>query len=671
METIQRLPRVGFVESFRPGQFDRVRDVARDLQETGVGLLRIMIPWSGAGMRNGAWYDWLFPELAKRFEFVPCFSIARTSPRTAAKTVTLRNEAVDYAGFLDEMIQRYGRFFEWIEVREGVARRCVSPGGAHPSRAEVMQDMTSAALRSRQLGKKILIGGIRPGYGESSLKEEFESGLMDLAGAVGLQGFPAFHGRRWRGWELLVREICEEIRSGGSDAEVWIAETGASTWRYDEYGQWREFSTVLSAGCSRVFWLSMYDREPESSERNGPGDERERHFGLKSADGREKILYRLLKNGGVESVTDRPYLRRGFPSVAHRTYSLIMGGAGFIGTNLARELMRRGRDVLVFDNLSRTGVENNLKWLDDNSGGRLGIRIADVRDEREVRESVRFADEVFDLCAQVAVTTSLRDPLHDCDVNVRGTLNVLEAVRKWGGAVPLVFTSTNKVYGDLGDLSFVPKDTRYEPEDPELRLNGVSENRPLDFHSPYGCSKGSADQYVLDYGRSFGLRTAVFRMSCIYGPHQFGNEDQGWVAHFMISLIENRPVIIYGDGKQVRDILYIEDLVDALLLAEESIDLISGNAFNMGGGPENAVSLLEVLEIAEMCTGTKPKVAFGEWRQGDQRYYVSDTRKFRNATGWRPRHRVGEGIEKLLQWLRERRDVVLDIQADSEKAVTV
>ena len=216
-----------------------------------------------------------------------------------------------------------------------------------------------------------------------------------------------------------------------------------------------------------------------------------------------------------------------------------------------------------------------------------------------------------------------------------------------------MFTSTNKVYGGLPDVKLRVRDNRYEPENDDLREHGIGESRPLDFHSPYGCSKGVADQYVIDYARTFGLPAVVFRMSCIYGPHQFGTEDQGWVAHFLIRAQKGQPITIYGDGMQVRDILYAEDLVDAFLLAQANMPTISGQAFNIGGGPQNTISLIELLDQIERLHGRRPDVRFGAWRPGDQRYYVSDTQKFRAATQWKPRVDVREGVRRLDEWLRE------------------
>jgi CDP-paratose 2-epimerase len=333
--------------------------------------------------------------------------------------------------------------------------------------------------------------------------------------------------------------------------------------------------------------------------------------------------------------------------------ALVIGGAGFIGTNLADHLLRQGRDVVVFDNLSRSGVADNLAFLRAVHGARVHLEIADVRNPVAVGGAVAGAGQVFHLAAQVAVTTSLVDPAHDFEVNARGTLNVLEGLRALPCPPPLVFTSTNKVYGGFRDLPLVRHDRRYEPKDAALRQHGISEARPLDFHSPYGCSKGTADQYILDYARTFSIPAVVFRMSCIYGPHQCGNEDQGWVAHFLRRALEGGEVTIYGDGRQVRDVLFIQDLVEALIRAQARMSTVAGRAFNIGGGPAHTVSLLELLDLIAQLRGRKCRVQRGRWRPGDQRYYVSDPRAFREATGWRPTVGVREGVTRLLRWLVE------------------
>lgn len=332
--------------------------------------------------------------------------------------------------------------------------------------------------------------------------------------------------------------------------------------------------------------------------------------------------------------------------------NLITGGSGFIGSNLAQGLLRAGERVILYDNLSRKQVEKNASWLGRQFPDKVELVVGDVRDRRKLSECVARADAVFHLAAQVAVTTSLDDPVEDFEVNAGGTLNVLEAVRATSRRPPVFFTSTNKVYGELPDLADMVEARQQRRSDVGFRLTSVSEQRPLDFHSPYGCSKGAADQYVRDYARSFGLDTVVFRMSCIYGPRQFGTEDQGWIAHFLIRALRGEPITIYGDGRQVRDVLFVTDLVDAFLRAREQCHRISGEAFNIGGGRENAVDLLEVLSLAEELVDQPLSIEFAGTRVGDQRYYVSDTSKFEQRCGWRPQVSAFDGVRRLARWLR-------------------
>lgn len=332
--------------------------------------------------------------------------------------------------------------------------------------------------------------------------------------------------------------------------------------------------------------------------------------------------------------------------------TLVTGGAGFVGSNLAHRLLAAGRKVRILDNLSRPGVEQNLQWLRSQHGEGLEFVRGDIRDADVVAQAMQGVQQVFHFAAQVAVTTSLERPQEDFAINALGTLNVLEAARARPVPPAVLMTSTNKVYGGLEDLAMTVQDRRYAPVDAEIAARGIGEARSLDFHSPYGCSKGTADQYVLDYARSYGMTTLVLRMSCIYGPRQFGTEDQGWVAHFILRALRGERITLYGDGMQVRDVLFVDDLVDAFLLAEQNAPRLSGRAFNMGGGPGNTISLLDLLDRIEALHGARPEIAFDEWRTGDQRYYVSDTGAFQRETGWAPRVAAAEGIERLYHWLQ-------------------
>jgi CDP-paratose 2-epimerase len=337
---------------------------------------------------------------------------------------------------------------------------------------------------------------------------------------------------------------------------------------------------------------------------------------------------------------------------------VITGGSGFIGANLAERLLEEGRRVILLDNLSRSGVIENAQGLHERFGSRVELVVGDVRDRATLAPLISKASAVYHFAAQVAVTTSLVDPMCDFDVNVRGTLNVLECLRGLASPPPLLFTSTNKVYGALTDVAPQETPSRYVPRDAELARLGISEERPLSFCSPYGCSKGAADQYVLDYAHSYGIPAVVFRMSCIYGPKQFGNEDQGWVAHFLIKAAQGEPITIYGDGKQVRDILFISDLLDAMELARSRVDQLSGQAFNIGGGPGNVMSLRELLRFAEELSRRPIQLRFDRMRTGDQPYYVSNTGSFRALTRWQPRVDARSGVRFLYEWLQRHRSLV-------------
>lgn len=340
---------------------------------------------------------------------------------------------------------------------------------------------------------------------------------------------------------------------------------------------------------------------------------------------------------------------------ATRGETLITGGAGFIGTNLAAYLLAQGAAVHVFDNLARPGVAENLRWLSQRFPRALRVTIADLGNAAAVGQAVAGAAHVFHCAAQVAVTASMADPLADFETNARGTLHLLEAIRRQPRPPTLLFTSTNKVYGSLGDIPLRETRRRYVVAGEPEALRGVGESRPLSFQTPYGCSKGAADQYVLDYARTYKLPACVFRMSCIYGPHQWGTEDQGWVAHFVLRALAGQPITIYGDGKQVRDILHVDDLVAAFLLAEQHIETLRGQPFNLGGGAANAWSLLELAAYLEEIGGRPVTLEMDDWRPGDQRYYISDTRRFSHETGWRPQIDGRTGIAALHRWLAARR----------------
>ncbi|MCZ8132288.1 MAG: NAD-dependent epimerase/dehydratase family protein [Steroidobacteraceae bacterium] len=330
---------------------------------------------------------------------------------------------------------------------------------------------------------------------------------------------------------------------------------------------------------------------------------------------------------------------------------LVTGGAGFVGVNVAKRLLDDAVCVRVLDSLARPGSEHNIHWLGAHYAGQFDFVRGDLRDPEVVREAIAGVEHVVHLGAQVSATASLSDPLDDFDTNVRGTLNVLEAVRLAPRPPSLVHASTSEVYGPLLDLEVRAAARRYEPVNARVRARGIPETRPLDGHGPLGCSKVAAEQYVRDYARSYGLRTTVLRIGCTYGPHECGDVDHGGVAPLVRSVLAGRPVAIRGDGLQVRDFLYVDDLVEALEQARRHADVLRGRAFNVGGGVDNALGVLDLLDHVARLTGRCPEPVFGRARAGGRRYYVTDFAAFGAATGWQPRTRVADGLERLHEWL--------------------
>jgi CDP-paratose 2-epimerase len=335
---------------------------------------------------------------------------------------------------------------------------------------------------------------------------------------------------------------------------------------------------------------------------------------------------------------------------------LITGGAGFIGSNFVSRLLQRGEQVTIFDNLSRSGSRHNLEWLRETYGDNtFKLVIGDVRDAKAIQDASRESNVIVHLAAQVAVTTSVFKPREDFEINAFGTFNVLEAARASRKNPVVLYSSTNKVYGGMDDVEVVEQSTRYNYD---TLPNGASETQPLDFHSPYGCSKGAGDQYVRDYFRIYDLPTVVFRQSCIYGTRQFGVEDQGWVAWFVIAAITGHAISIYGDGKQVRDILFVEDLLDAYDAALSQINRAAGKVYNLGGGANNTLSIWEEFcPLLEKMVGHSIPVTKGDWRPGDQKVYISDISKAEKELGWKPRIGVKEGVQRLFDWVSANRSL--------------
>ncbi len=333
---------------------------------------------------------------------------------------------------------------------------------------------------------------------------------------------------------------------------------------------------------------------------------------------------------------------------------LITGGAGFIGINTAEYFLKQGSKVFLYDNLSRKGSRTNLAWI-KKQYPKIQYVDGDIGDFTKLKKEVEGKDVVFHFAGQVAVTTSVENPREDFEANAMGALNILEAIRLSKSRPIIIYSSTNKVYGELKDIEIIEKKTRYEFKNLPF---GISETHCLDFHSPYGCSKGASDQYIRDYARIYGLKTLVFRQSCIYGPHQFGVEDQGWLAWFVIAAFFKKPIKIYGNGKQVRDVLYIDDLLRVFDLGIKNINKVKGQIYNIGGGSRNTMSVwLEFKDVLKGILGEEPVVTFESWRPGDQPIFVSDVRKAKRDLGWEPKVSIKEGTKKLFDWISQNKEL--------------
>ncbi|MCO5733269.1 NAD-dependent epimerase/dehydratase family protein [Rhizobium sp. SSA_523] len=654
----QSSPAFGFVEWFRPGEYERTERLLPDIVKSGASYLRTHLSWAEYLAPGGeAWFDWLIPKLGREIDLLPCIhytppSLSRTG-RSSGAPVVLK----DYADFVDHVLTRYGQHFEHIELWNEPNNLLDWDWREDADFSLFCEMVGGAAYWARERGWKPVLGGPCP-FDPMWLNLMGDRGVLGVVDAVGFHGFPGTWDSEegsWGGWDMHLGEMRQVIDRHNPKAEIWITETGYSTWRNDEMEQARRFMKALQVPADRLYWYSFADVPPDVAVQEGLWfDPRHYHLGAVTHENQPKLLARLLMEGGLPRL--RAVTELAVPNITTGAAPVVItGGSGFIGSNLAESFLAEGEDVMILDNLARPGVDQNLEWLRERHGRRVHPVLADVRDLRGIEGAFKDAKAVFHLAAQTAVTTSLVSPIDDFEANARGTINVLEAVRRAGHRSPVIFASTNKVYGALDDLEMLDEGDRYRPADPLVHKRGIGESRPLDFCTPYGCSKGVADQYVLDYAKSFDIPTAVLRMSCIYGPRQFGTEDQGWVAHFLIRALAGEPISIYGDGKQVRDILHVDDAVAAYRGVLAGIGKIRGEVFNLGGGPQNSVSILSVLAEIERLTARPLQTSFGDWRAGDQFYFVADTGKLQERLGWRARIRWQSGLSHLAEWLADHR----------------
>jgi CDP-paratose 2-epimerase len=642
---------LGILQWLRPGEHDRIPTLIQQMKSIDARRLRTGISWADYHAPGGReWYAWVLPVLAEHFELLPCFHYTPPSLGVVERSSAPPREPKAYADFLDMIVSEHGAHFDWVELWNEPTNLLDWDWRLDPDWNIFSAMVGGAAYWMHQRGKRVVLGGNCP-TDLNWLRRLADLGVLAHVDAIGVHAFPGTWSIDWAGWDAEIGVLRACLRDIGADLAIWVTEAGFSTWRHDEAQQARELLQAMRADADRLYWYSLQDLTAEDTTQQGfHVDERHYHMGLFHEDGTPKLAARCLARGGpakLAAVTDiaSPHLLSSRPRV------VITGGAGFLGSNIANRLAEAGDDVLIIDSLARERADENLAWLRSKHRFRIAAELADVRDRHAVSDALAGARAVIHLAAQVAVTTSLADPFNDFETNARGTLNVLEAVRRRAPETPILFASTNKVYGELITRDRLDCDNvAYRPKDSALAA-GFDESTPLSFYSPYGCSKGVADQYVLDFARVFGLRTAVLRMSCLYGPRQFGTEDQGWVAHFLISALTGKPITIYGDGRQVRDVLYVDDAVAAYRAVLGSIDRVSGRAFNLGGGPLQALSLRQLLAMLPQVAGVEPEVRFSSWRPGDQAWYVSNTSALGEATGWQPKVSVRDGLVRLASWL--------------------
>jgi CDP-paratose 2-epimerase len=644
----------GFVEWFRPGEHERVLAAIEGMRSVGASAIRTHLSWAAYHTPEGAaWYDWLIPTLSRDLELLPCVHYTPPSLSRTGRSSGPPRVLKDFPDFIDHVLTRYGSHFRHIELWNEPNNLLDWDWREDSDWLLFCEMIGAAAYWTTQRGWKPVLGGPCP-FDPNWLELMGQRGILGTVSAVGFHAFPGTWDSEaggWLGYDSHLAVMRSVLDRHNPQAEIWITEAGYSTWRNDEAAQVEHFRQALAAPADRLYWYGWQDIPPSVPVQEGLYfDPRHYHLGVTDKAGRPKMLRRQLQSSGVAALR-RPAALSAPRVVRDVAPVVIFGGAGFIGANLADAMMHDGDDVVVFDNLSRPGVERNLNWLAGRHAAQLHFVAGDIRDQTAVAAVVKDARAVFHLAAQVAVTSSMVDPLDDFSVNAQGTLNILESIRQLGNAVPLIFASTNKVYGGLAGLAMEEAPDRYMPASAQLRQNGVDETRPLDFCTPYGCSKGTADQYVLDYAHTYGLQTAVLRKSCIYGPRQFGTEDQGWVAHFLIRALLGEKITIYGDGKQVRDVLHVSDAVAAYRSVLANIGQVAGQAFNLGGGVQNAVSLRTVLEEIAVVTGRTVEVVHAERRTGDQLYFVADTGRLAASVGWRANIGWQDGLRDLAEWL--------------------
>jgi CDP-paratose 2-epimerase len=637
-------PITGIVEWFHLNEYKRVEEAMSDLRELGITELRTGISWADWHREDGRqWIEHLIKTLGAKLNILPCFLYTPPSMALAPKASSPPKDPKSYADFIDVILTEYGDYFEWVELWNE-PNNLSEWDYTLDNNWNIFAEMAGgAAYWCRKRGKKTLLGGMSP-IDPNWLEYMFQRGVMEHIDAVGIHGFPDVFDYRWTGWNEKIKSVQDVLDKNNNKAKIWITETGFPTWQLDERKQLKVFLEAMEAPVERVYWYELRDLDPHRPTVDGFRlDSREYFFGLKDADNSPKLLYRLIENSGAGSIAKYKWIAESGTeglSMGKDTI-LITGGAGFIGIHLAERLLSEGEKVIIYDNLSRAGTEKDLQELKEKYPGRLYIEIADVRNKESLSSAVKHAAFVYHLASNDNGHVSRE---YSFEVNAAGTFNLLEAAKEMENPPPVIFTSSYKVYGSLESLKLRRKGLRYEPEDEEIRLNGVNESMQPEPGGINEFSLLTAENYILEYSRLYGLRNLVLRLGCVYGIN--GNS---WVEMISARSIEGKRIGVEGDGRQLRDLLYIDDLISAMTGARDKIDDLAGECYNLGGGADNSISPLGLIKLLSLITGERLKYSFHEDREGGAHYYVSDSTKFSKASGWKPSVTAKRGIMKVYE----------------------
>jgi CDP-paratose 2-epimerase len=613
-------PDVGAVQYFHIHDRQTVERVLAGLEQLPIRHLRTAISWCDWMSEGGEdWYAWLLPQLLERFEVLPCFLYTPPELGILPKTSSPPREPERYGEFVEMVLRRYDGRFQHVELWNEPNNYIEWDWTIDPEWTIFAEMIGGAAERASKLGVKPVLGGMSP-FDPNWLDLMFKRGALEHVDVIGVHGFPGTWEAVWEGWGTHIDRVQEVCDRHGSPARIWVTECGFSTWAHDEFRQLTTLVELAEAPADRVYWYSVQDLAPERETLDGfHADERAYHFGLQRTSGEPKLIARVLAAGGLRAV--REMVEFATPAASDATVrTLVTGGAGFVGTHLVERLASEGRAVTVLDNLSRPGSERRLRDLKRRFGDLVRAEVGDVRDVFALRRCLHACDAVFHLAATIPTDAPLAVPA-DLDVNLRATVTLLEEVRRLDDPPPLVFASSSVVYSPAG---------------------------------PFACAKQAADAYVLDYAQTFGLRTCSLRFGAIYGPHQSGDEEQGWLGAIPAAAARGEPVVVFGDGRDVRDLLYVDDAVEALIRAP-SVD----GAFDVGGGEQHAARIAQLVEVVERLGPGRPRLERLPWPQAEPSRYVSDNSAFMAATAWEPVVPIEDGFARVQAWVSDEWAAVL------------